>query len=721
MDALPSLLPPTLFSLMPSSMRSLLSEVAAHAPHDPAITLLATGETVSFAEIATRARRVRRVLARAGLVAGDGLVASLPPGPALAVLLLACDESGLDLVLVGETEVAQAIAAVSPKLVVSGASTAWRAPRRIAPAELDTAEPDTAGPASTGPEPGDAPDRAILAVWHAGARHAIDAAARRRSVANLQALAPAQPGDTLLSASPPTTLDGLFISTVVPLALGLHVILADPGALDAALAHDAARTASMCELPAPSWRILARDGATPIELAARTLLCGSGTLRPQDAAAAARRFGRPVRRGFGTAASGLWAVPLGEAAPAERGTAELRPLRSPLHLGTAGPADATGEIVLRDAAGLEARTGRVGRLAPDGGLECDGDLSDVAVRHGRAVLLTDVDAALARHGAVYSSRTFREKGAAPTEAAVSVVLSTADEAELMAFLRRQDDVPHLPERLLVLPPHRGAALPPVPVLRRIANGQAGAAVLAALTARRFRRNPAHDEAGLIAAVDRALLIGEPLRFFMFWGCGPRRHAAEPDRAAIAALADLLAAAEAAAPLCASAHVICTDGHATNNGHSELHYKTYFGEIAALARGLPVSFELESAVWQRGGLTRADVRRLEAENGFAERWDRFPLQARFVQQASRHSRMSDKTAAARHYYATCLLEREVLRSQFAGSVFLTYNGPEFNECFPDVPTLYVYPGPRGPNDKPWFVDAAASDPDGAAEPLRVEAA
>ena len=29
------------------------------------------------------------------------------------------------------------------------------------------------------------------------------------------------------------------------------------------------------------------------------------------------------------------------------------------------------------------------------------------------------------------------------------------------------------------------------------------------------------------------------------------------------------------------------------------------------------------------------------------------------------------------------------------------GPEFNECFPDLPTLYIYPGPRGRTVKPWF--------------------
>ncbi|MGI4809800.1 MAG: hypothetical protein ACRYF2_17020, partial [Janthinobacterium lividum] len=208
---------------------------------------------------------------------------------------------------------------------------------------------------------------------------------------------------------------------------------------------------------------------------------------------------------------------------------------------------------------------------------------------------------------------------------------------------------------------------------------------------------------LMAAVDAALLSDGTLNFLMFWGCGPRRTAAAPDRAAVDALGDLLAAAEAAAPVRARAHVICTDLHATNNGHSESHFLTYFSEIRGQAAGLDATFELESAVWRRGGLTKAAVSALEQEPAFQARWQEFKLRDRFIQQASRHSGLDDKTAAARHYYATCLLERDVLKSLFGRSVFLTYNGPEFNECFPDLPTLYVYPGPRGRNDKPWFVD------------------
>ena len=36
----------------------------------------------------------------------------------------------------------------------------------------------------------------------------------------------------------------------------------------------------------------------------------------------------------------------------------------------------------------------------------------------------------------------------------------------------------------------------------------------------------------------------------------------------------------------------------------------------------------------------------------------------------------------------------LAAAYPQSIFLTYNGPEFNDCFPDLPTLYIYPGPRG---------------------------
>ena len=438
----------------------------------------------------------------------------------------------------------------------------------------------------------------------------------------------------------------------------------------------------------------------------RAVFAGSSGLLPADVARAEAALGHPLQRGYGTLQAGFWAIVTSTGAEARptNYVATIRELRSPLRLLGADAATIPGEIMLHpvgdDAPAI--RTGDVGWMTPANTLEVAGKLSDVSVRGGRAILLTDLDRLLSRNRSIRESRTFLEQGTSPTEPVVCVCRTDASEAAVREWLVDQFGST-APDRVMTLPADACSALPCVETLRSVATGRAGRAVVGALTARRFRRNPAYNEAGLLAATNAALLSGGKLEFLMFWGCGPRRHASAPDCAAIEALGALLAAAEAAAPLQARAQIICTDIHAINNGHADSHFKSYFSEIRSLATALDVDFELESAVWRRGGLTKGQILAFEQEHEFKQRWENFPLQSRFVQQAGRHSGLADKMAAARHYYATCLLERDVLKSLFPRSVFLTYNGPEFNECFPDLPTLYVYPGPRGRNDKPWFVD------------------
>jgi hypothetical protein len=187
------------------------------------------------------------------------------------------------------------------------------------------------------------------------------------------------------------------------------------------------------------------------------------------------------------------------------------------------------------------------------------------------------------------------------------------------------------------------------------------------------------------------------------GAAVRRGTAEePELAALAALGELLDAARPAPWMRAQASIIFTDVHATANGHSRDHFSSYFEAVERAAAGLDVSFERESQLWASHGLTVEQVRRFGATTELEEEWRRFALRERFVEQATRHSPATDHEAAAKHYFATCKLERRVFAAAYPRSVFLTYNGPEFNDCFPDVPTLYIYPGPRGRTVKPWFV-------------------
>lgn len=697
---------------------SLLSIIRLHDPGQLALTVLRTGEQVTFGELSASASAYRRGLAQLGSKAGDTVACALPPGPGLWSLVLACWESGLRLQFLSARDRRKLGAAgrSAPQVAV-WETEAWRdehASSGVRSVSIDQLR--QAAALWTLPDPEQRATEASLSASAEDGVETVGVELLLRSVDNFRASHPVSAGAVLVSGSTPLSLEGAFVSVVLPLALGLHSV-AVPGMAQAAPESLAAAlmAADLCELPGPDWSALARaDASRRLPGRVQTLLLGSEPLAGWEIGPVENTLGRAVWRGLGAGETGFWAgSSSGSARRSGRFDVKVRPLRSPLQL--AG-ADA-GEIVLspvqaeasratpgHDRNGApgagEGRTGLVGWVGEGGEVVVAGRLADVVVRGGRAFLLSELDRMIAGIAGVRTSRTFREQGLSPTEKAMCVCLVEPGTSLPTPLVEATGG---LPDRVVTLEADPCRELPDIATLRAAVTGEAGRAVIAATTARRFRRNPAHDEAGLAAAVERALLGDGSLEFLMFWGCGPRRHAAGPDRAAVDALADLLAAAEAAAPVRARAHVICTDVHATNNGHSEVHYRSYFDEVSRLARGLDVQFEFESAVWHRGGLTRAGIEALEREAGFLARWDRFALRDRFVQQAGRHSRLANKTLAARHYYATCLLEREVLRSLYPSSIFLTYNGPDFNECFPDLPTLYVYPGPRGRNDKPWFVD------------------
>jgi hypothetical protein len=54
--------------------------------------------------------------------------------------------------------------------------------------------------------------------------------------------------------------------------------------------------------------------------------------------------------------------------------------------------------------------------------------------------------------------------------------------------------------------------------------------------------------------------------------------------------------------------------------------------------------------------------------------------------------------------TITTENSAMAETFAGSVFLTYNGPEFRLALPDMPMLHLHSLKPGAAVKPWFLDA-----------------
>jgi len=162
------------------------------------------------------------------------------------------------------------------------------------------------------------------------------------------------------------------------------------------------------------------------------------------------------------------------------------------------------------------------------------------------------------------------------------------------------------------------------MLHRMTRGILQEEIFTSLTARKFRRNPPFDEAGLRARIQAAIMIAAPLEFLMFWGCGERDTHSPADLAALAALAELMDEPKRLPHITTRVRIIFTDLHATANGHAPAHRESYFQAIEAAAAGLDAAFERESEVWARHGLSVDDVERFEQTDAFEEYWHNFPL-------------------------------------------------------------------------------------------------
>lgn len=218
----------------------------------------------------------------------------------------------------------------------------------------------------------------------------------------------------------------------------------------------------------------------------------------------------------------------------------------------------------------------------------------------------------------------------------------------------------------------------------------------------FKREQPSDLALLKRFAMRALLRQEPLPFVLYWGKGPRSTIAAPDIHCLDYLVSLAARVKATYDKGALISLILTDTHAALNGHLERETAQYHGEIAHEARKRGFEhYSLSELTAAAGDLVRAEdcptpsAQILEQLAGSATRWYR-----------------GEGTAedGARRYYKMNMVEKRVIELFFSASVFVTFNGSEHRELFPDrLPIFYMYSLRRGFGVKPWFLSSPEPEP------------
>ncbi len=226
-----------------------------------------------------------------------------------------------------------------------------------------------------------------------------------------------------------------------------------------------------------------------------------------------------------------------------------------------------------------------------------------------------------------------------------------------------------------------------------------AAILQSFNTWAYKREQPSDRAMLLEVIERCHVGGQPIRFVLYWGKGPRSVVAPPDHACLAYLDGMgQRIARASAP--GARFTIClTDTHARLNGHGEEAIDSYFAgvDLAARARGMRTvrlsrvvaAYEAGAAL---GGASEAEVSAamLGSLERCAAKWYRGGGAAE---------------DGARRYLAMNMIERRAVEAVFPDTIFVTFNGRAYRDLFPrSMPIFYMYSLKRGTSVKPWFLDA-----------------
>ena len=244
-------------------------------------------------------------------------------------------------------------------------------------------------------------------------------------------------------------------------------------------------------------------------------------------------------------------------------------------------------------------------------------------------------------------------------------------------------------------------------VKRIPSDKQLTAILQTFNTWAFKREQPSDLALLKRCVARAVTEEEKISFVLYWGKGPRSEIAAPDLLCLDYLAALGARIKGSYSQGAEISLVLTDTHASLNGHSKENISTYFSDVdcEALKRGFR-TFLLSEVTGAVGNYvseqscsppSEAVLQRLV---GSAERWyrgDGHPIDG------------------ARKYYQMNMIERRAIEHFFPTSIFVTFNGSDQRDLFPEaLPIFYMYSLRRGTSIKPWFlsglpeVAAAAAD-------------
>lgn len=215
----------------------------------------------------------------------------------------------------------------------------------------------------------------------------------------------------------------------------------------------------------------------------------------------------------------------------------------------------------------------------------------------------------------------------------------------------------------------------------------------------YKREQPSDLELLKQVVKHSIDHNVAIPFVLYWGKGSRSECAAPERECFAYLASLARRVADVYQPGVMFHVVYTDTHARLNQHDERSIESYYISVVAAARTIPSTchrLSLLVSSYSPGSkaieLPASDV--IDRLERCAAKW---------------YNGEGAAIDGATRYFEANMIEKQAIQSCFPDTVFLTFNGSEFRQLFPDdMPIFSMYSVRKGVAVKPWFMPSPPID-------------
>ncbi len=729
---------------MKSTILETLRERASDGPDACFLHHRPLDHSLSYAELLEETEKIADCLQEQGIGKGKHVALVATHHWAFFPLLAACSARGSVLVPVNPDlhpdELAFILEDAAPSLIISEESVRLtKRFDRIPQLTIDELLAHTAGGIGGLPESPEPPEDVALMVYTSGTTGSGKAVMLSQS--NLLSMAhlfrdfyEIRPTDNFLGVLPLHHMNGIMMTGLLPLVAGARVTIADVFSyLNAKLYWRTVEEegTTICSLVPSIMAMLLKLFPYGIENGTEQVrfgFCGTAPLPADLWRTFEERFDFPIYQGYGLTETTTWAtctpfeavhkydtvgVPLGteiKIDPSGFPTEEV--VRGEVLI--CGPIVMTGyfkkgRLTREQFRGRFLKTGDIGFIDSDGELHITGRKKEIIIRNGININPQEIDDVLGRHPGVAESKTLGVADEISGEAIVSVCVcndagTPPDATNIKQWVRDNMSAFYVPNRVTTMGylPKGPTGKVAIKQLEKILSGDLASDVLKKLTSWKHKRSAPSDAESIRGRIQTALIRGEPVRFLTYWGCGNRESISEIDRIAIERLVEYMSGMSLVQQARGELTIMLNDVHSRINTIPADRFEQYYGEIGEFSRSLGLKTIYQTEAWKSAGLDLDQILQEARTSTFDDEWNALPIRDQLLSQSARHFQGECSVTGARQYALACRREAPAFAELFPDDVFITYNGPVFDLCLPDLPKLYIYSYKKGKTEKPWFL-------------------